>query len=284
MQINCYPSFNSNSDLLFFPKLIKDYITLRKNNINLIPARFLSGHFIFTTGLFCSECLDDPNLYYRAEELSLSARAYTKGYDFFHPTYSIIWHEYTRKNCAKHWTDHTKQNGFIVTSKDRAIKEKEKAKQLLGLEKPTINFGKYGLGKIRDLHTYELYAGLNFSKQKIHKYAYNISDRYPFPYIMSEEAWSEGMMQEYKIHIDIPEYLIEDISTMIIEYIFVSCKDKNGNIIYRRKLTDINQLKKNFIFTDCMEDVPNKVILSPYYYETGQADTIEIENKIKYTI
>ena len=38
----------------------------------------------------------DPTLYFLGEEITLAVRAYTHGYDLFHPSETIVWHEYTR--------------------------------------------------------------------------------------------------------------------------------------------------------------------------------------------
>ena len=78
--------------ILFTPAVIHDYGKLLKP----IPARFVSGHYYFTYGIHCIECQYDPELYFTGEEISLSVRSYTMGYDLFHPHRTLLWHEYTR--------------------------------------------------------------------------------------------------------------------------------------------------------------------------------------------
>jgi hypothetical protein len=75
-----------------------------------IPAHFYSAHFCFASGEFCLEVPHDPDLYFHGEEISITLRAYTKGYDLFHPHRIIVWHEYTRKNRVKHWDDFNNEN------------------------------------------------------------------------------------------------------------------------------------------------------------------------------
>ncbi|MEZ5416717.1 MAG: GlcNAc-transferase family protein [Vicinamibacterales bacterium] len=59
-------------------------------------------------GSFVTDVPYDPDLYFTGEEITLAVRAYTHGYDFFHPRQVIVWHEYTRNYREhKHWTDHT---------------------------------------------------------------------------------------------------------------------------------------------------------------------------------
>jgi len=69
-------------------------------------TRFLSGHFIFAIGKFAKEVPYDPKFYFHGEETSISARAYTHGYDLFSPHKPIVWHEYTRQGKQRHWDDH----------------------------------------------------------------------------------------------------------------------------------------------------------------------------------
>ena len=57
-----------------------------------IPARFLSGHFAFGTNKWAKEVKHDPNIFFAGEELNLSVRSYTHGYDLFHPHKVVIWH------------------------------------------------------------------------------------------------------------------------------------------------------------------------------------------------
>ena len=70
-----------------------------------IPAQFYSAHFTFTLGGFCTEVQHDPKLYFTGEEMNITIRAFTHGYELFHPHIVVAWHEYTRKNRQKHWDD-----------------------------------------------------------------------------------------------------------------------------------------------------------------------------------
>src|ERR1035437_2683679 len=98
-----FDRFIPEGAIFFLPYNIEDKELLKKP----IPARFYSAHFAFTLGQFCKEVPHDPNYYFHGEEISIAVRAYTHGYDLFHPNKIIIWHEYTRKGRTKHWDDHT---------------------------------------------------------------------------------------------------------------------------------------------------------------------------------
>lgn len=122
------------------------------------PARFLSAHFIFTIGKFCTEVAYDPNLYFFGEEPSLSIRAYTFGYDFFHPHKIILWHYYGRNIAPKHWVDHQRW----IYRNERSMNRYSQLIQ--DASSPGASFlGVYGLGKERTLQGYQNYAGINLS-------------------------------------------------------------------------------------------------------------------------
>ena len=70
-----------------------------------LSAQFYSAHFTFTLGIFCLEVQHDPILYFTGEEMNITIRSFTHGYDMFHPHIVVAWHEYTRKNRQKHWDD-----------------------------------------------------------------------------------------------------------------------------------------------------------------------------------
>jgi hypothetical protein len=72
-----------------------------------VPAQFASGHFIFAAGEFNQLVPMDPDLYFTGDEVAISLRAYTHGFDLFHPHLLIGWHCYDRATRIPHWDDHT---------------------------------------------------------------------------------------------------------------------------------------------------------------------------------
>ena len=109
-----------------------------------IPARFYSAHFCFTLGQFCLEVPHDPNYYFHGEEISIAVRAYTWGYDLFHPHKIVAWHEYTRKGRRKQWDDDNKW----VTRNLECHKRNRKLFEMDG-EVKDIDFGVYDFGTVR---------------------------------------------------------------------------------------------------------------------------------------
>jgi Glycosyltransferase (GlcNAc) len=125
-----------------------------------VRARFYAGGFAFTLGRFCTDVPYDPYLYFLGEEITMAVRAFSHGYDLFHPHKTVLWHFYGRANREKHWDDHTDWHIRNDASLDRM-------RRLLGMSPQSSKtmFGKYGLGKMRTLRQYELYAGISFAKR-----------------------------------------------------------------------------------------------------------------------
>jgi hypothetical protein len=72
-----------------------------------VPAQFASGHFIFAAGHFNRRVCMDPDLYFTGDEVAISLRAHTHGYQMFHPHRVIGWHCYDRSSRVTHWHDHS---------------------------------------------------------------------------------------------------------------------------------------------------------------------------------
>jgi hypothetical protein len=75
-----------------------------------LPRRnaFIAGGFIFARGSFLTEVPFDPHLpfLFTGEELLLSTRSFTNGWDVYTPNMNIIYHAYIRKGEPKFWDDH----------------------------------------------------------------------------------------------------------------------------------------------------------------------------------
>lgn len=267
MRICSFADFTDLGDLMFVPRTIKNYEEMQQKEIKYIKARFLSGHFIFADSLFCKECMYDPNMYFRGEELSLSARAYTSGYDFFHPTKAIVWHEYLREKQIKHWNDHTTSNGFIVTSDQRAKIGKQRARQLLGMERHNTNFAKYGLGNVRTLHEYELYSGLCFSLKQVHYKTYDINDQYIEPHIMKESEWSTGLMKKINVEFDLPNNYFTQLNKQSVNSLGILFFDNKDILCYRKdiKKPELSRMKlDNMKMQFSVNSIPHRATLVPF--------------------
>ncbi len=126
-------------------------------------ARFLSAHFLFAPGSFVLDVPYDPELYFHGEEISLALRAFTHGYDLFHPSRHILWHHYGRLDRAKHWGDHQRANGASTEWFERDALSRRKLQRLF-LEGEQ---GRFGCGVVRSLADYEAFAGLDFRARTV---------------------------------------------------------------------------------------------------------------------
>lgn len=122
-------------------------------------ARFLSGHFLFTLGEFCREVPYDPRLYFFGEEPAMALRAFTHGYDLFHPRLRLLWHHYHRPSAPRHWSD----NRRWWLRNERSLQQYRRLVDPDGAS----DLGSFGLGTTRSLADYEAYAGIALSARKV---------------------------------------------------------------------------------------------------------------------
>lgn len=211
-----FDRFAPEGPVHFLPHTIDNFKELETP----VPARFISGHFIFTDGEFCKEVEYDPTYYFHGEEINLSVRAYMAGYDLFAPHVLFIWHEYTREGKKKHWDDH-------ADWKDLDVASHKHNKELLGIDN-FISSKKLVKKQLRTLKQYELYAGLEFSTRQVH--TDTISKKLP-PVSLTEEQHRSGLTKYHRMCIDIhrPEFTETDYDVWVVAF-----ENKNGQEIYRQ--------------------------------------------------
>jgi hypothetical protein len=228
----CFDRFMPEGPIFIRPTSIKDWQKLK----GPIPSRGLSGHFIFTTGQWCRDVPYDPQLYFHGEEISLAVRSFTSGYDLYHPHKPVIWHQYTRSGAKKHWDDNSDWGKLNQISYKRV-------KVLLGVdgEDPNqIDWGRYGIGKVRTLHDFERYAGVEFKTRKFHKDL--IHDKpAPIQYT-SEDIFQSELVSIFKFCIDIhkPELPESDYDFWCVVF-----KDAQGKDIIRQDCNS-DEIKRMF--------------------------------------
>lgn len=228
--------FTPGGTIMFYPQVISNYKSLTKP----IPARFVSGHFFFTIGQHCVDYKYDPNLYFAGDEISLSIRSFTLGYDLFHPHKVVIWHEYTRKGRTKHWDDFNENN--VKAKKvekpwwEMDNDSKRRLRHMLREEDNKIDLGIYGLGNIRSHRDYELYAGIDFARRQLHpKTLQGVN-----PPINDESDWYLLKEINYEYELDIPP-------TKNFKFIYIGIEDQDGKVIYRNDLNSyVSTLKAKF--------------------------------------
>ena len=114
-----------------------------------IPAHFTSLHYLFAEGSFNEAVPVDPSIYFFADEIAIALRAYTSGYDLFHPHCILGWHLYRRTTRIPHWEDHA----------NWSARNRESIKRLRALYCGTLH-GEFGIGRARSIADFETYVGV----------------------------------------------------------------------------------------------------------------------------
>jgi hypothetical protein len=242
-------NFTPSGTILFRPHSIPDLQNLTKP----IPARFVSGHFFFTYGIHCEEYKYDPNIYFAGDEISLSIRSYTLGYDLYHPHKTVVWHEYTREGRTKHWTDFNSENVKNGTVEkvwwDMDSDSKRRLRHMLQEENNNIDLGIYGLGNVRSHRDYELYAGIDFKNRRLHPDTLKGID----PPINDDSEWYKLEEKEFNLTYKVPE-------TINFKFIYIGVEDNKGNVLYRE---DLKEYKEEIKISFKSFDDPHKIIYWP---------------------
>lgn len=216
-----FDRFIPEGAIFFLPSSIDNFELLTEP----IPSRFYSAHFCFTLGQFCLEVPHDPDFYFHGEEISIAVRAFTNGYDLFHPHKIIAWHEYTRKGRTKQWDDDPL---WIKRNNDCHTKNR-KLFGMDGEEKSNGEFGVYDLGTERTLEDYERYSGISFSKRAIQQYTLD-NNVAPNPPLYGEE-YEKSFLNVFKHCIDIG---FDQVPHNDYTFWAVIFQDIDGNDIYRQ--------------------------------------------------
>jgi len=220
-----FDRFIPEGAVFFLPESIPGW----QNLTSPIPSRFYSAHFAFTLGQFSKEVQHNPNYYFHGEEISIAVRAYTWGYDLFHPHEVLIWHEYTRKGRTKQWDDDkewVKRNDVSHLTN----------RKLFGMdgEVQAGHDGPYGFGPFRTLQQYEEYAGLLFEKRAVQQET--LEKFYPpNPGINmfggDVEAWKNSFSQIFKHCIDIN---YDQVTEQDYDFWVVAFHDETDKTLFRK--------------------------------------------------
>ncbi len=264
-----FDRFIPEGAVFFLPASIDNFKELAEP----IPARFYSAHFAFTTGQFVKEVPHDPEYYFHGEEISIAVRAYTWGYDLFHPHKIIAWHEYTRKNRTKQWDDDKTWGTKNLNSHLR----NRKLFEMDGLTKD-IDFGIYDFGTVRTLGDYERYAGLSFKKRAVQKYTLD-NNLAPNPPLYGDD-FENSFLQIFKHCIDLNRAQFTETDYDFWAVIF---EDEAFNVLHRQ---DIQEAEINSLINSTEEFIkiwrtfnthkkPTKWVVWPHSKTKGWLNKIE---------
>ena len=267
-----FDRFTPEGIVFFLPADIPNFEKLNKP----VPARFYSAHFCFADGTFAKEVKHDPEYYFHGEEISIAVRAFTHGYDLFHPHKVIAWHEYTRKGRTKHWDDD--KSWHLKNAKCH-----KRNRILLGMENDmeNIDFGIYGLGKERTIQDYEKYAGISFEKRAVQQYT--LDKNYPpNPIFQTDKEYEDSFLKIFRHCIDI-QY--SQVPLDDYEFWVVAFHGPNGEDIFRKDAdkNEINRMMKDSdkyckIWREFNAEIlPKKWVVWPYSTSKGWCDQISGE-------
>ena len=264
-----FDRFIPEGAVFFLPATIPGW----KEMTEPIPARFYSAHFAFSLGSFVTEVPHDPEYYFHGEEISIAVRAYTHGYDLFHPHKIIAYHEYTRKGRTKQWDDDKTWGNRNTNSHLR----NRKLFEMDGLEKD-IDFGIYDFGTERTLEDYERYAGVNFAKRSVQEHTKK-NNFAPNPPLYGEEyesSWTRTFKHCINLH-------RSSVSEKDYSFWAVIFEDEDGTPIHREDLnkqqidTHLNGSDDTFNIWKEFDTVrqPQKWIVWPHSESKGWLEKIE---------
>ena len=223
-----FDRFTPEGVVFFLPETIPGWKEIKEP----VTARFYSAHFCFTLGEFSIEVQHDPEFYFHGEEISITVRAYTHGYDLFHPHKVVIWHEYTRNGRIKQWDidkDWYKRNTACHI----------KNRQLLGIDSENYsgNTSEW-FGTERTIQDYEKYAGLLFETRGVQQET--IDKTYPpntYDYKNIKE-WKKSFSSIFKHCIDLS---LSQVPETDYDFWVVAFHDKDHNTLFRQD-ADANEI------------------------------------------
>jgi len=243
-----------------------------------VPARFYSGHFCFGPGSFAQEVQHDPEFYFIGEEISLSVRAYTHGYDLFHPHQAVIWHEYTRAGRPKHWDDHEGENQLANWVELDAL-SKGRNRSLLNMDSvqtKSATLGRFGLGTVRSLHDYERFAGIDFSTASVSRH---LLENLPPPgpdAELSIQEWQSQLLRQHVIAARLNEQLMDQVRSS--DKLNISVLNDDDEIIHTEAFDSakIGEIALDetlrFEVTCFSQDAPRLLLVEPEHTD-GRLDS-----------
>ena len=259
-----FDRFTPEGVVFFLRSAIDNYKNLKEP----IPSRFYSAHFAFTLGKFCKEVQHDPDYYFHGEEIAIAVRAFTNGYDLFHPHKVVAWHEYTRNNRVKQWDDDPIWH-------ERNEKTFYRLRGLLGTDGKVCTpcmlkkLKPYILGEERSLKDYEKYAGIRFADRGVQQYT---SD-HKLPPNPPADDYRNPYYTIFSHCIDVKK---EEFTENDYKFWAVIFKDSSGTELYRKdadevEIADLLNTDNEFvhIWREYNGQVPNEFVVWPYSESKG---------------
>ena len=130
-----------------------------------VKSYFIAAGFIFAPGSFLNEVPFDPYLpnLFTGEEILLTLRAYTNGWDVYTPNLNIMYHYYTRSDSPKFW-DYNYKPATDAEMKVKLITSDAHPNSIKSIKSPEIaqSIDTHGLGEVRTKE--DFYSEVNIDK------------------------------------------------------------------------------------------------------------------------
>lgn len=270
--------FYPHGTIFIRPTGVKNWESLTKP----YPARFISGHFCFGPNKWAKEVRHDPQIFFSGEELNLTVRSFTHGYDLFHPHRVVIWHATMREERSGKlvWDDQHKR-GEPMWYKQQDI-GRSRIRQLIGVEDNGHDLTGYDLGTVRTLRDYEKYAGIHFKKKSFQQHT--VDNKFPpNPQFETEEEWEKSFIKSfyYLVNIDRSQLPESDYDDIIVAF-----DDENGLAIKMDSINDYRldqflKLGKPIHYEEMFltDKLPSRLVYWAHSSVRGWAERIEINLK-----
>ena len=123
----------------------------------------LAGGFIFTYGRFIREVPYDPFLYFHGDEQSIAIRAYTRGWDIYHPNLSLIPLAHRYKTAGQIYdSQHWRRDIETVRKVKWHQRQKVAYSRLVDMIIDQKTEHPFSLGTVRSLDDFIQFSGMDY--------------------------------------------------------------------------------------------------------------------------
>lgn len=124
------------------------------------PTPFVVQNFMFMPAAVLQEVPIDPHFFFYGDELSLSARLFTAGWDVYQPTRRLVYHQWRHRDTG------VSRDGYRSLKADRQQRAAQRLLHLLALRESTDVLATrelelYGLGTRRSLTAFADWSGVD---------------------------------------------------------------------------------------------------------------------------
>lgn len=143
---------------------------------------FVAGGCLFARTSAMREVPYDPHIYFLGEETSLAMRLFTHGYNLYLPYIPFMYHNYKDATPDSYHNQSHRGTTSVAELNSRSI---DRVRHLLGIQhcdraETLVDLDKYGLGTVRTLRDWEIFAGLQISTGAVAQSA--AEGNFPCPY------------------------------------------------------------------------------------------------------